>query len=172
MNFPDDISEVEQPCHVMDHQHVDCPLCKLNSTDPIIMKMNTMEESLSGKISSDEIYKTLYQFYKHQKQELERQNLSCPTITEHDIKMHYENHKVNLKNIVANEIFLANEMQRQFASSQIATMDANGRKTLNSKMVDQWIRISKHKLDLVKYYQSLSKRKVDQPSAIKPMEFD
>ena len=66
-DFPDDISEVEQPCHVMDHQHVDCPLCKLNSTDPIIMKMNTMEESLSGKISSDEIYKTLYQFYKHQK---------------------------------------------------------------------------------------------------------
>ena len=79
---------------------------------------------------------------------------------------------MNLKNIVANEIFLANEMQRQFAATQIATMDMNGRKTLNSKMVDQWIRISKHKLDLVKYYQSLSKRKVNQPSAIKPMEFD
>ena len=172
MQFPDDMSDIEQPCHVMEHQHIDCPLCKLNSTDPIIMKMNTMEESLSGKISSDEIYKTLYQFYKHQKQELERQNLSCPTITEEDIKIHYEKHKVNLKNIVANEIFLANEMQRQFAATQIATIDMNGRKTLNSKMVDQWIRISKHKLDLVKYYQSLSKRKVNQPSAIKPMEFD
>ena len=93
-------------------------------------------------------------------------------MSEDDIVRHYEKHKVNLKNIVANEIFLANEMQKHFAAEQMATRDINGKKTLHSKSVDQWIRISRHKLDLVKYYQSLSKKKVNEPSSIKPMEFD
>lgn len=175
MNFPDieeDLTQQEMPCQLMENHHVDCPLCKLNSTDPIVMKMNAMEESLSGKIAPSEIYHTLYAFYKHQKQELERQHLHCPTITIEEIKVHYEQHKVNLKNIVANEIFMCNEMGRQIAASQIAMRDVNGTKTIQSKMCDQWIRISKHKLDLVKYYQSLSKKKVEQPSGIKPMEFD
>lgn len=176
MNFTDISNDADnyedEACHVMEDQYHTCPLCKLNSTDPIIMKMNTMEESLSGKIYCGEIYKTLHQFYIHQKQELERQNMQCPVITENDIIQHYEKHKVNLKNIVAKEIFLNNEMISQLAARQIASRNANGEKTLNTKMMDQYIRISRHKLDLLKYYQSLSKKKVDQPSAIKPMEFD
>jgi hypothetical protein len=168
----EEIVESDEVCHVVDFEEVNCPLCKLNSKDAIIMKMNTMEESLTGKIAPAEIYKTLFGFYQHQKQELERQCIPCPVLSEDDIIRHYEKHKVNLKNIVANEIFLANEMQKHFAAEQMATRDINGKKTLHSKSVDQWIRISRHKLDLVKYYQSLSKKKVNEPSSIKPMEFD
>lgn len=159
-------------CPVVEEQHFDCPLCQLNSTDPIIQKMNAMEESMSGKVCASEIYKLIHDFYILQKQELERQHMPCPTITLEDIKEHYEKHRVNLKNIVANEIFLANEMQCHFTSSQIATRNASGQKTLHSKSVDQWIRLSKHKLDLVKYYHSLSKNKVSEPSGIKPFEFN
>ncbi len=167
-----DEEETDEFCAVMDEQHTECPLCQLNSTDPIIQKMNAMEESMSGKVCANEIYKLLYDFYTMQKRDLERQNITCPTITLDQIREHYEKHRVNLKNIVANEIFLANEMQGHFASSQIATRNASGQKTLHSKSVDQWIRLSKHKLDLVKYYQSLSKNKVSEPSGIKPFEFN
>lgn len=163
---------MEENCPVIDGVHSDCPLCQLNSTDPIIQKMNNMEESLSGKICASEIYKLIHDFYVLQKQELERQQMPCPEISLNQIARHYEKHKVNLKNIVANEIFLANEMQCHFEASQIATRDASGQKTLHSKSVDQWIRLSKHKLDLVKYYQSLSKHKVSEPTGIKPFEFN
>lgn len=162
----------EETCPIVENMHTDCPLCKLNSTDPIIQKMNNMEESFSGKICASEIYKLIHDFYLIQKQELERQNIPCPEISLDQIATHYEKHKVNLKNIVANEIFLANEMQSHFEASQIATRDASGQKTLHSKSVDQWIRLSKHKLDLVKYYHSLAKHKVSEPTGIKPFEFN
>ena len=166
------INMEEDFCPIQEEQNYTCSLCQLSSTDPIIQKMNAMEASMSGNINSSEIYKSIHDFYILQKQELETQCMPCPTITLEEIKVHYEKHKVNLKNIIANEIFLANEMQSHFASSQIATRNASGQKTLHSKSVDQWIRLSKHKLDLVKYYQSLSKNKVSQPSGIKPFEFN
>jgi len=162
----------EEHCPVVDTGCSDCPLCQLNATDPIIQKMNEMEESLSGKVSSTEIFKLIHDFYLLQKKELERQKMPCPEITLEQIEIHYTKHRVNLKTIVANEIFLANEMQSHFEASQIATRDASGQKTLHSKSVDQWIRLSKHKLDLVKYYQSLSKHKVSEPTGIKPFEFN
>ena len=164
--------EGPEPCDVIEEDYHDCPLCQLNSSDPILSKMNSMEESMTGQVSAQEIYRTLYGFYCHQKTELERQGMQCPEITEEQIAKHYEKHKINLKNIIANEIFLANEMQVHFRACQIATRDSNGRKTLDSKSVDQWIRLSKHKLDLVKYYNSLAKQKVSQPSGIKPYEFN
>jgi hypothetical protein len=161
-----------EPCDVLEHEEYDCPLCQLNSSDPILSKMNAMEESMTGKVSGQEIYRTLFEFYKHQKLELERQQMTCPEISQHQISVHYQKHKINLKNIVANEIFLANEMQVHFRACQIATRDSSGRKTLNSKSVDQWIRLSKHKLDLVKHYHSLAKQKVNEPGGIKPYEFN
>lgn len=164
--------DTPEPCDVIEEEEHDCPLCQLNSTDPILSKMNSMEESMTGKVSAQEIYRTLYAFYCHQKNELERQNMACPDISLDQIARHYEKHKINLKNIVANEIFLANEMQVHFRACQIATRDSSGRKTLDSKSVDQWIRLSKHKLDLVKYYNSLAKQKVSEPSGIKPYEFN
>ena len=58
----EEIVESDEVCHVVDFEEVNCPLCKLNSKDAIIMKMNTMEESLTGKIAPAEIYKTLFGF--------------------------------------------------------------------------------------------------------------
>ena len=62
-------------------------------------------------------------------------------------------------------------MQNHFSASQIATRNADG-KNIAFKSVDQWIRLSKHKLDLIKYYQSLAKQRVSEPAGIKPFEFN
>ena len=49
---------------------------------------------------------------------LEWQGMSCPELTVDDIRKHYTNHKMNMKNIVSKNSI--NEMQRQLKHKQIA----------------------------------------------------
>lgn len=166
----------EIPCDVEDHHsEVHCPICQHNSGEAsVIQKMNEIENNLTGTVSCEEIYRIQHELYEHQvRQPLIRQGLDAPEITLDQIRYHYQNHRLNLRDIISKEILFVNVMQIHFRKSQIATKNAkNGKKTLNLKGVDQWVKLSKHKLDLIKYFNGpLSKNKKSKTGGIKPYEF-
>lgn len=176
--IPDALEDVtEIPCDVEEaKKEHNCPICSHNQDEAsVIQKMNEIEADLTGSVSSEEIYQIQHQLYEHQiRQPLLRQKIECPEITLDDIRNHYQNHKLNLRDIISKEILLVNTMQVHFRRSQIATKCLkDGRKTLNLKGVDQWIKLSKHKLDLIKYYHGPLKQKdkANKTSGIKPYEF-
>ena len=136
--------------------------------------MNEIESNLTGTVSSEEIYRIQYELYEHQvRQPLLRQGMECPEITIADLRNHYQNHRLNLKDIIAKEILFVNVMQIHFRKQQIATRNKkDNTKTLNLKGVNEWIKLSKHKLDLIKYYNGpLAKKSKGKNGGIKPYEF-
>lgn len=171
-----DEESTEVPCDVEDEEaEGHCPICShSNGEASVIQKMNEIENSLTGSVSAEEIYRIQHQLYEHQvRQPSLRQGKPCPEITLDHIRRHYQRHRLNLKDIVAKEILFVNVMQVHFRRSQIATMNVKDqRKTLNMKGVDQWIKLSKHKLDLIKYYNGpLAKKEKPKNAGIQPYEF-
>lgn len=168
--------KVEIPCDVEEEEsEVNCPICSHNSGEAsVIQKMNEIENNLTGTVSSEEIYRIQHQLYEHQvRQPLLRQGLDAPEITIEELRKHYQNHRLNLKDIIAKEILFVNVMQIHFRKQQIATKNIkDGSKTLNLKGVNEWIKLSKHKLDLIKYFNGpLAKKSKAKNSGIKPYEF-
>lgn len=173
----DDAEEiVEVPCDVEEHtSEVHCPICSHNSGETsVIQKMNEIESNLTGTVSASEIYRIQHELYEHQvRQPLLRQNMECPEITIEHLRTHYQNHRLNLKQIIAKEILFVNTMQLHFRKSQIATLNVkNNKKTLNLQGVGQWVKLSQHKLNLIKYYNGpLAKKSKSKNGGIKPYEF-
>jgi hypothetical protein len=178
INMPLDMDENgEVSCDVEEHKdELNCPICAHNSDDAsVIQQMNDIEVKLTGTVSPEEIYRVQHQLYETQvRAPLLRQNKVCPEITLNDIRAHYQKHRLNLRDIISKEILFVNTMQVHFRKSQIATKCLkDGRKTLNMKGVDQWIKLSKHKLDLIKYLNGplAKKAKTSGTKGIKPYEF-
>jgi hypothetical protein len=64
-------------------------------------------------------------------------------------------------------------MQIHFRKHQVATINSKtGRKKLDPKAMNEWVKLSKHKLELIKYYNGpLAKMKNKDTGSIKPYEF-
>lgn len=176
MDTGEEEEPTEVPCDVEEeHSEIHCPICSHNSGEAsVIQKMNEIEANLTGTVSSEEIYRIQHELYEHQvRQPLIRQGMECPEITLEQIRNHYQNHRLNLRDIIAKEILFVNTMQVHFRRSQIATKNLrDGKKTLNLTGVSQWIKLSQHKLNLIKYYNGpLAKKTKGKNGGIKPYEF-
>ena len=179
--IPIEEEDNEEPCAVIDEGDEDnglCPICSHNASERgVIAKMNDLESRLTGTISPEEIYRIMFQMWEHEvRVPLERQCMPCPDLTVDHIRRHYTSHKMNMKNIISKEILFCNEMQRQLKGNQIAVRNkVTGEKRLVLKGVMEWQKLSKHKLELIKYFNNtlMKKQKTSGGSAaIKPYEFD
>lgn len=168
--------EEDEPCDMLtlEEDHA-CPLCQYSQSDAsVIDRMNQMEQNMTGTTSSEEIYRTLASLYDIQiRQPLLNQGLEAPEITVSQIRSHYTLHKLNLRDIVSKEILAVNNMQIHFRKHQVATLNkTTGKKKLDPKAVGEWVKLSKHKLELIKYYNGpLAKMQKKEAGTIKPYEF-
>ena len=178
-NNPSEMEEddgVEEPCDMLtvEEEH-DCPLCKYSQEDAsVIDRMNAMEANMTGTTNSEEIYRTLAGLYDLQiRQPLLNQGLAAPEITVDQLRIHYTRHKLNLRDIISKEILACNNMQIHFRKHQVATINSKtGKKKLDPKALGDWMKLSKHKLELIKYYNGpLAKLQKKEASGIKPYEF-
>ena len=165
----------DEVCDMLtEEEHSYCPICSHSQEDAsMIDRLNQIERSMTGTTNPEEIYKTMAMVYNSQRQPILNQNKYAPEITIEQIRRHYTLHRLNLKDIVSKEIMAVNNMQIHFRKHQVATMNTKtGRKKLDSKAMNEWIKLSKHKLELIKYYNGpLAKMKKKETSSIKPYEF-
>ena len=177
---PDNDEDNEEPvpvCEDEDDQH-ECPICTHNASErSVIAKMNELEQKLTGHIAPEEIYRIMYQLWEHEVViPLQRQQMPFPKLTIDDIRRHYTSHKMNMKNLVSKEILFVSELQRQLKQRQIAVRNKiTGEKRLVIKGISEWQKLSKHKLELIKYYNNTLMKNAKSSTtnaSIKPYEFD
>ena len=84
---------------------------------------------------------------------------------------HYKFHKLNEREVISNDIVTIGIMQEHLKDSQIASQKKDGLKTYNLKCVDAYVRLSKHKLDLIKFLKSSESKNKASTNKLKPYEF-
>jgi len=165
----------------LDHDYQKCALCAYGDggssgqANQIIARMQEIDSQLVGKIQDSEIYKLQAEIYRTQVQEpLARQGLKCPEVTAECCKAHFSKHQLNMKRMIGTEIAQVNTMQRHVRSSQILSRNnVTGQTKVDNGSLKVFVTLSKHKLDLIKYYKNtLSKESGKSTGSIKPYSFN
>ena len=181
----DDVGEFV-PCHFSDDEYEDehaqgckCALCQYGDggsgeAHAVISRMQEIDSQMVGKVSDSEIYNLQADLYRtHVKEPLERQGIEAPEVTAETCKAHFSKHRMNMKRMVGSEISFVNSMQKHVRRENILSRNnVTGRTKVDNGAIKQWIALSKHKLDLIKYYKGpLSKEKGGKTQNIKPYSF-
>jgi|TARA_B110000908_G_scaffold171758_1_gene235749 hypothetical protein len=160
---------------------VKCALCAYGDggangqANQIISRMQEIDSQLVGKIQDSEIYKLQAEIYRTQVAEpLQRQGIKCPEVTADCCRAHFSKHQLNMKRMIGNEIAQVNTMQRHVRSSQILSRNnVTGLTKVDNGSLKVFVTLSKHKLDLIKYYKNtLSKDSGKATANIKPYSFN
>lgn len=173
------------PCHFSDDEeevHDDgckCALCRYGDggsgeAHSVIQRMQEIDSQLVGKVRDDEIYSLQADLYRtHVKEPLQRQGIEAPDVTAETCRSHFSKHRMNMKRMVGSEISFVNAMQKHVRRENILSRNnVTGRTKVDNGAIKQWIALSKHKLDLIKYYKGpLSKEKASKTQSIKPYSF-
>lgn len=156
-----------------------CPLCKhgdggTGEAHEIINKMEEIDVQMTGTMRDDEIYRIQSELYtEHVQKPLEKQGVDVPTITPEICREHFGKHRVNAKRVIAGEIRFVDTLQFHFRKQNILSRNnQTGETRINTSAVKQWISLSKHKMDLIKYYKGpLSKETGSNTKSMTPYSF-
>tara|TARA_B110000908_G_C10268121_1_gene466901 strand:- start:7469 stop:8080 length:612 start_codon:yes stop_codon:yes gene_type:complete len=181
----DDVGEFV-PCHFSDDEEEEehgegckCALCQYGDggsgeAHAVISRMQEIDSQMVGKVADREIYNLQADLYRtHVKEPLERQGIEAPDVTAETCRAHFSKHRMNMKRMVGSEINFVNSMQKHVRREQILSRNnVTGRTKVDNAAIKQWIALSKHKLDLIKYYKGpLSKEIASKTQNIKPYSF-
>lgn len=184
-NVEDDDEGEFNPCAFSDDEEEEhgidcaCPLCKhgdggTGDAHEIITKMEEIDVQMTGMVKDDEIYRIQSELYtEHVKKPLEKQGVEAPDITPEICRDHFAKHRVNAKRVIAGEIRFVDTMQYHFRKQNILSRNnQTGETRINTSAVRQWISLSKHKMDLIKYYKGpLAKEGSSNTKSMTPYSF-
>lgn len=164
------IVDEDETCELHEESMGVCPLCKYQE-DNIILKMCEVEKKLTGKIDPEETYNVLADMYRRHIEPLKRQGKAPLEITADHCREHFTKHIVNTQQQVEDDIQYCCKLQRHYKQN-IAVRNSNSETvTLNPHHVSEYVKISKHKLELVKYLNTVNKRKETSSNPAGPYAF-
>ena len=148
----------DNPCELEEMSMGKCPMC-VYQNDNIIQSMSKVEQSLQGKIESKQTYTILCDMYHKHIAPLRRQGKELLDLDEEICKEHYTKHVVNTTQQVADDILYCSKMQRHYQRNIALRSSNSGTVVLNPQNVQEYVKISRHKLELVKYFTTMQKKK-------------
>lgn len=170
MNYAANMVDDDENCELHEPSIGICPLCKYQD-DNIIMKMSDVEQKLTGKIDPEEIYQVVCDMYARHTAPLIQQGRQPMKITVEHCREHYTKHVVNTHQQVQDDIHYCCKLQRHYKKNIAVRNAQNANVTLNPHHVNEFVKISKHKLDLVKYLNVVNKRKETKVAPTGPYAF-
>lgn len=129
---------------------IECPLCKCAQTH-IVQRLNEAQVSLSGKVTSGALYSTLLTMYE---EECEITGDSIGLLTLEMIADHYEKHAVAVHKSLSDDIMFTSAVQRHLQKECVAS-EQGGSVHVSAPAVGDWIKLSKHKIQLLAAYNTL-----------------
>jgi len=157
MNYATNMEFEEETCALEEPSLGVCPLCTYQD-ESIIRSMGEVERNLTGNIESDEIYNVLTKMYKKHTAPLIRQGKKIMEITPAHCKEHYTKHVVNPEQQLNDDVLYCCKLQRHYKKNIGVKSHQTGNVTLNPHHVNEYVKISKHKLDLVRYMNTMKKK--------------
>ncbi len=170
MNYATNLVDEEEVCELEEPDLGVCPLCKYQD-DNIIRSMTDVERNLTGNVEKDEIYNVLCSMYNKHTAPLLRQGKKLMKLTPELCKEHYTKHVVNPTQQVSDDIQYCCKLQRHYKKNIGVRSHQTGNVTLNPHHVNEFIKLSRHKLDLVKYMNTLRKKADTKTEAGQPYAF-
>lgn len=138
-----------------------CPLCVhgdggTGASHHVLQQMEDIDRTMAGKVSDKAIWQLQANMYqKHVTEPLARQGIKAPVVTPEDCRKHFSRHRVNSKRLIGDDIRFISSMQKRFRKTQILSRNTmTGETKMDAQAIRQWTQLSKHKLDLIKYYNN------------------
>lgn len=157
----DDAEEEREDGGRTDH----CPCCEL-ATSEVVRAMDSVADTLAGRAGDGHITKMQLEIYNRRMAPLRREGRDVPDLTREMLLRHYRTHRVSIMRSVAEEIRVFELMERTLRRTGLCDMDADGRRVLVKSGAQEMNRLSKSKLDLLKFYATLEKqRREDEANA-------
>lgn len=144
---------------VEDDAHHDCQLCKYN-----IDFLDSHLELLAGKTSKSNMYKILFEIFEKRNTLMKTYNFEHVDVSFEEFVQHMENHQLNARRVVTEDIRLVKSMQQKL----LETMQSKS--GLNATSVNTWMRLSAHKISLISRLKPLPKQTIIS-NGNKPHEF-
>lgn len=154
----DDLEE-DAPNHNDDAvQIAQCPCCEL-ATSEVVRAMDSVADTLAGRAGDGHITRMQLEIYNRRMAPLRREGRDVPEMTRSILLKHYRTHRVSVMRSVAEEIRVFELMERTLRRTGLCDIDADGRRVLVKTGAQEMNRLSKSKLDLLKFYATLEKQR-------------
>jgi len=142
-----------------------CPCCEL-ATSEVVRAMDSVADTLAGRAGDGHITKMQLEIYNRRMAPLRREGRDVPELTREMLLRHYRTHRVSIMRSVAEEIRVFELMERTLRRTGLCDVDADGRRVLVKSGAQEMNRLSKSKLDLLKFYATLERvRREDEANA-------
>ncbi len=136
-----------------------CQLCKYN-----IDYLDNHLELLTEKTSKNNMYKILFEIFEKRNALMKTYNLEHVDVSFEDFVNHMENHQLNTRRVITEDIRLVKSMQQKLLEKM------QSKSGLNATSVNTWMRLSAHKVSLVSRLKPLPKQIITS-NGNKPYEF-
>ena len=146
-------------------EQLHCPCCEL-ATSEVVRAMDSVADTLAGRAGDGHITRMQLEIYNRRMAPLRREGRDVPVLTREILLKHYRTHRVSVLRSVAEEIRVFELMERTLRRTGLCDLDADGRRVLVKSGAQEMNRLSKSKLDLLKFYATLEKqRREDEANA-------
>lgn len=164
LSSEDEEDDLEEPQSASGHDDP-CPCCEL-ATSEVVRAMDSVADTLAGRAGDGHITKMQLEIYNRRMAPLRREGRDVPQLTREMLLRHYRTHRVSIMRSVAEEIRVFELMERTLRRTGLCDLDADGRRVLVKSGAQEMNRLSKSKLDLLKFYATLEKqRREDEANA-------
>ena len=165
LSSEDEDDELEQQRESARGHDDPCPCCEL-ATSEVVRAMDSVADALAGRAGGGHITKMQLEIYNRRVAPLRREGRDVPRLTRELLQRHYRTHRVSIMRSVAEEIRVFELMERTLRRTGLCDVDADGRRVLVKSGAQEMNRLSKSKLDLLKFYATLEKqRREDEANA-------
>ncbi len=161
----------EDSCEIKESAVDFCPLCAYQN-DNIITNIGKVHASLIGQIDTKEIYTVICKMYHTHVTPLRKQGKNLLDLDEMTCAEHFTRHVVNSVQQVADDILYCSKMQRHYKKNIALRNNNSGTVMLNPQSVTEYVKISKHKLELIKYFSRGRKNTDDATLTVQPYAFN
>ena len=133
-----------------------CVCCEL-ATSEVVKAMDQVADRLAGRAGDAYITQMQLDIYNRRMAPLRAEGRPVRCLTRKMLQRHYRTHRVSIMRAVAEEIRVFELMGRTLRRTGLCDVDADGRVVLTRSATHDMTRLSKQKMDLMKFYVTLSK---------------
>lgn len=143
-----------------------CACCDL-ATSNLMLALDRVADKLAGRASDSRVTAIQLEIFENRVAPLRAEGRDVPEIDRRVLREHYTQHRISPLRSVAEDIRIFELAERTLRRTGLAEEDEEGVKMLCSRGAAELCKLSKSKLDALKFYVSLDKIRKEEEANIK-----
>lgn len=143
-----------------------CACCDLATSD-LMIALDRVADKLAGRASDSRVTAIQLEIFESRVAPLRAEGRDVPDIDRRVLRKHYTQHRISPLRSVAEDIRIFELAERTLRRTGLAEEDEEGIKMLCSRGAAELCKLSKSKLDALKFYVSLDKIRKEEEANVK-----